>query len=189
MGTLDTTVPQAVQEAINLLGVAPIVVRRVIPTYDLTTGSPDLSIVSNDIVRATGSFITDGFVAEDVVLTAGFSVSGNNGLFTVTAVSATNLTIEEPLTDETAGQGKTLSRVTDYTPRASPRFGYKDREIDGTTILRGDTYILVPALNIGVAPDPQTDVVIINNTQYKIVFNKIVYSGDLAALYRLQLRV
>lgn len=58
--------------------------------------------------RASGSFITDGYRPGQWVTVAGFTAPGDNGLFLVTAVSATDLTVVGTLTDEAAGGGKTV---------------------------------------------------------------------------------
>lgn len=69
----------------------------------------DLSAGGAIYTRASGSFLTDGFSAGMEVLGAGFSNSGNNASYTVTRVSASDLTVDGALTTESAGSGKTLT--------------------------------------------------------------------------------
>lgn len=77
-----------------------------------TTGTPNLAVSSSTIVRASGSWITDGYRQGDIIRTSGFSNSANNADWRVTAVTETVLTIYDPLStmvDETSGGGKTVA--------------------------------------------------------------------------------
>lgn len=80
----------------------------------ISTSGVNLSAdgTANTFTRASGSFVSDGYRAGDIVVTAGFSNSENNGRFRLTGVSATVLTVEEttPVT-ESAGSGKTVDLV------------------------------------------------------------------------------
>jgi hypothetical protein len=73
-----------------------------------TTGSTTLSATTTGYARATGSFVTDGFVIGMELNALGFSVSGNNGARVITAASALALTCSGCAV-ESAGTGKTLS--------------------------------------------------------------------------------
>ncbi len=104
--------------------------------------SPTLTSVANvaassvggvsKFTRASGSWITDGFVGfMSWVLTAGFTTSGNNGYFRVIAVTATDLTVDDPsalLVTEVAGAGKTAIMVYSYFRSTTPRQLLLDRE-------------------------------------------------------------
>lgn len=57
------------------------------------TGATTLDATAGAFSRAAGSFLTDGFEVGDIVTASGFSTSGNNGRFRVTAVAATTLTV------------------------------------------------------------------------------------------------
>lgn len=90
----------------------------------VTSGSLTLSVTSAAYVRASGSWITDGFVVGMEVTGAGCTVAGNNGAHRVTAVSALSLTCGG-LATEVSGSGKTISvgvpafrawENVDYTP-------------------------------------------------------------------------
>lgn len=73
-------------------------------TYvDVSTGAANLAATnSNTYTRASGSFVTDGFVVGDSIYAENFSNAGNNGTKTVIAVTATVLTVAETLTTEAA---------------------------------------------------------------------------------------
>lgn len=58
--------------------------------------------------RASGSFVTDGYRPGDIVKSVGFSTSGNNGTWRVTAVVAATLTVDGPLVAEVSGAGKNI---------------------------------------------------------------------------------
>lgn len=64
--------------------------------------SQSLSATATTFVRATGSFLTDGFVVGDIIAATGFTTPGNLGRFQVTAVTATVLTV-------TALQGQVMA--------------------------------------------------------------------------------
>lgn len=66
-----------------------------------TTGSATLAATVGTITRSTGSFLTDGFAVNDVVINSGFTNAGNNGRFRVSAVVALTLTL-------TALEGQTM---------------------------------------------------------------------------------
>lgn len=66
-----------------------------------TTGSViTISATVGTFVRSTGSFITDGFNVGSVISSSGFVAPGNNGLFVITAMTATVLTVS-PLAGQT----------------------------------------------------------------------------------------
>jgi len=75
----------------------------------VVTGSPTITVNGTNkyFIRSTGSWVTDGFRAGDIITTSGFGDAGNNGTWRVTAVSATNLTVADPdssmVTDATGG--------------------------------------------------------------------------------------
>lgn len=75
----------------------------------VTTGSVTLSATATGYARSSGSFIDDGF-AEGLELDAsGFTKSANNGAHVVTAVTATELTVDGATSAESAASGRTLA--------------------------------------------------------------------------------
>ncbi len=66
-----------------------------------TTGSQSLSAAVGSFNHAAGSFITDGFAVNDIVVSSGFTNAGNLGRFRITALTATAMTV-------TALQGQTM---------------------------------------------------------------------------------
>jgi hypothetical protein len=72
-------------------------------------GNPQLtvSLTGKTITRLTGSYISDGFRIGDEVITSGFSNAGNNGTFTITALTATVMTFGSAtgLANETLASG------------------------------------------------------------------------------------
>lgn len=69
-----------------------------VATY--TTGQQSLSAAVGSFARTTGSFVTDGFSVNEVVVPSGFTNAGNKGRFRVTAVAALTLTVT-PLDGQT----------------------------------------------------------------------------------------
>lgn len=60
--------------------------------YNLTTQTVSVDASAKTFSRSTGSWITDGVMAGDSIVTTGFEDSGNNGTFLVSEVSASAIT-------------------------------------------------------------------------------------------------
>ena len=73
------------------------------------TGSMALATTTSAVTRATGSFITDGFMPGDVVTLAGFATGGNNGVTQVVEVSALSLTVAKTLVADTSAASRTVT--------------------------------------------------------------------------------
>lgn len=67
-----------------------------------------LSSTATTIVRSSGSFVTDGFKTGSVISVTGFTDAGNNGLFVITSMTATILTVSA-----LAGQTRTIEAAGD----------------------------------------------------------------------------
>ncbi len=80
------------------------------PNLVLTTGATSLSATATGYARAAGSFITNGFVPGMQINATGFANAANNGLSTITAVTATTLTVTKAggTVAEAAGANRTL---------------------------------------------------------------------------------
>jgi hypothetical protein len=59
-------------------------------------------------VRSSGSFVTDTFKVGSVISVTGFTDAGNNGLFIITSMTATILTVSA-----LAGQTRTIEAAGD----------------------------------------------------------------------------
>lgn len=88
--------------------------------------------------------------------------------------------------NETTGE-VTLGSATDTTAKASPKFNYERKLIDGALIQENDCYILVFASDLPFTPNEQTLVVRASQT-WKVVSVKAYESGENVAAYELQLR-
>lgn len=80
----------------------------------VTTGSTSLasSTSPNAFTRASGSFVTEGFRPGDIVVASGFATAANNAEFTVSAVSATTLTVIETITvADSSASSRTIALV------------------------------------------------------------------------------
>lgn len=64
---------------------------------------------TSTISRSSGSWVTMGIKAYDLIAVSGAAQSGNNSKFLVLTVSATDLTVAGTLTDESAGNSITLA--------------------------------------------------------------------------------
>ena len=73
-----------------------------------TTGSATLSATLTGYARASGSFITDGFVVGQDVTPSGFTLSGVANAGLITKVEALLLTIDGGRTAQTSGSGRSL---------------------------------------------------------------------------------
>lgn len=77
-----------------------------------TTTGINLSATASAFVRASGSWLTtNNYRPGDIVITTGFTNSGNNGTFRVLTVTATDLTVDAILIVETTGAGKTCNVI------------------------------------------------------------------------------
>lgn len=84
-------------------------------TATKTTGAQSLAATVGTLTRAAGSFVTDGFAVDDVVINSGFTNAGNNGRFRVSAVAATVLTLTalegQTMVVEAAAAGRTVNSL------------------------------------------------------------------------------
>jgi hypothetical protein len=71
-------------------------------TPQVTSTATTMSATATTFTRASGSFATDGFANNDVIVTSGFATAGNNGRFRITNVAALALTV-------TALEGQTMA--------------------------------------------------------------------------------
>lgn len=80
-----------------------------------TTTGVNLAISAGAVTRASGSFLTDGFLLGQLVDLEGWSNSANNQRFKVTAISALSMSIGESATepiDEASASGRTVTAAT-----------------------------------------------------------------------------
>lgn len=81
--------------------------------------------------RASGSFVTDGFVTGMAVLAAGFTATAQNTYWRVVSVTTTDLVVEDLANigvTEAAGAGKSVTITFDTMRLTSPRSIMTDRE-------------------------------------------------------------
>lgn len=81
----------------------------------------------------------------------------------------------------------TASSVVDHSVKITPPRGYKANMIDGEVIQKGDRQCLMEAQDIGFTPTPALQIVYDSET-WEIKGVEEIYSGELIAAYRLQLR-
>lgn len=101
-----------------------------------------------------------------------------------TAATITRST--ESYNPETGAESGAAS--TDYSVNCSPPSPFKENEIDGTHIQRGDVKVLVAAKGLAIAPTSKTDTFTFDSVQYKIVDVDPIYSGSLPAAFELHCR-
>jgi hypothetical protein len=112
----------------------------------VTTGSISMSVAAGKYVRASGSFVTDGFKVGEEITAAGFSAA-NNGTSIITAVTATEITVrDKTLVDEGASASRSIKvvipagrawEVDEYTPTIGRPF-------------IADAYEHLPSVQVGV---------------------------------------
>jgi hypothetical protein len=90
--------------------------------------------------------------------------------------------------------GTSSSGITDYPVTIMPVQEYSNREIDGERIIKGDVKVRLAAKglplvdNVELEPNVETDVLLINNVQFRIVDVGRVTGGVEPAMYVLQCR-
>ena len=102
---------------------------------------------SNKIVRATGSWVTDGFTVNQWVRTRGFSTAANNGLFQVSVVTATDLTLINgtgTLVDEASATARTVQGLFGTTCVAGVNIS-----TTATTVVRASGSFVTDGFRVG----------------------------------------
>jgi len=93
-----------------------------------TSGAQSIAVgaAGKTFTRASGSYVTDGFAVGDYISTFGFTNSGNNGTFLISAVSATVITCSTAtgLVDEGSAAGRTI--MTNIRPSFTFEHGEKN---------------------------------------------------------------
>ncbi len=80
-----------------------------------STGSTTLAATATGYSRPAGDFIADGFRVGMPINATGFGIATNNGPSTITAVTATDLTVTKPgtpLAAEAAAAGRTITNTS-----------------------------------------------------------------------------
>lgn len=83
--------------------------------------------------------------------------------------------------------GKTYTSTTDYNVNGALE-NYADRRIDGSLILSGDLQVTIPARDLAITPDQETDALILDSETWSIVNLSRIYSGEQVAVYQMQVR-
>lgn len=87
-----------------------------------------IASTATTFVRSTGSFVTDGFNVGDVINVTGFTSTGNNGLYLITAMTTTVLTVS-PLAGQThsiEAEGDTVTILAKGKKTFVPTTGHTD---------------------------------------------------------------
>lgn len=134
-------------------------------TTDTGAMSLDADSTLNNFERATGSFVSDGFVIGQWVLAAGFTNAANNGWFKVTAVTALLLTVSGgTLVTETGSGDEQLSAKYmkgGSTPHALSIFK-RWTDIDKEIIFAG---CVADSMSLNIAPEKALDLTFVMNGQ------------------------
>jgi hypothetical protein len=94
-----------------------------------TTGAVTvIASTATTYVRSTGSFVTDGFKVGDVINVSGFTSTGNNGLYLITAMTTTILTVSALAgqTHSIEAEGDTVTILTKGKKTFVPTTGHTD---------------------------------------------------------------
>jgi hypothetical protein len=103
-----------------------------------TATSGDLTFsTGKTITSATIDFETEGFEEDMLIQVAGATSTGNNRIFTITAVSSGEITVNEAVTGST-GDASTGITITEYDPGLEV-CGFYNWNIDATAELYEDT--------------------------------------------------
>lgn len=123
-------------------------------------GATDGTTTANTIVRATGSWLTDGYRVGDVVTITGDATTANNDLrVRVTAVNATTLTLAAtPLTANATARAFTVTRLKKVITPAVPIFHsyaveQHDLDIDESELFLG---VRLGGLTLSLRPNAMT---------------------------------
>lgn len=134
-----------------------------------TTGSVVVlaAAAAGTFTRSAGSFVTDGFNVGTVLEVAGFTDSGNNGLFYLKSMTSTVLTVAplqgQTMTDEAEGDSVTISEKGKKT--YVPSTGHTDDSFTAeeyypdTTISRTFLGEQVNSMSVGISPNAMASIV------------------------------
>jgi hypothetical protein len=136
---------------INVGGVAFIAGDNFVVPVGVTSGSLTVDFIpGRTITRGSGSFVTDLFEVGDTVVVAGAADAANNATFTLAAVTALVLTVNEDLTTAAADAGVTIietvtsgSLTVDFdnaaetATRASGSFITDGFKVGGSVVIAG----------------------------------------------------
>lgn len=116
-------------------------------TVDSAATALQMVAATPKIVRATGSWVTDGFAVNQWVRTRGFATAANNGLFKVSAVSATDLTLG-------AGTGTPANDASVLGPVVQGLYGTsavagQNIETTATTVVRASGSFITDGFLVG----------------------------------------
>jgi len=98
----------------------------------MTAANLQAIAASSTIVRATGSFLTDGFVVGQWVKTTGFTAAANNGIFLITALTATIMTVfpTATLVDEVSTAGRSISGKFARNGTTPVSYVFEEQDLD-----------------------------------------------------------
>lgn len=98
------------------------------------------------------------------------------------------VTVLTPGTYDPATDTQLAGSSTDVSVSASPPLKYKKSEIDGTSILRGDSFVIIPASDLVVDFFNNMSKYGANGETFTIIMKEEIWSGDEISAYKLQLR-
>jgi hypothetical protein len=128
-----------------------------------------VNAVASAFERSAGSWITDGFRVGMVVRSSGFATAGNNGLFVVSGVTATDLTVvafdaTSPLVNEAETATVTVAAPGEYSFIPNSTSGRTDDSFTieewypDTTISRTFLGMQVDTMAMNIAPNSMVTV-------------------------------
>jgi hypothetical protein len=130
----------------------------------LTATTISAAATTNKFVRGSGSWITDGYKVGDLVKVTGFVTVGNNGKFTVTGVTATDLVVDAVLINEAAGPsvtvavpGKKLAIPILPSNRTNESFTI-EQYFDSISVSRVATGVKVGGASVSIQPNAMATV-------------------------------
>lgn len=128
---------------------------KVNPTVDFVDSNPDT------ITRGSGSWITDGFEPGQWINVHEANISGNNGSYLITGVTATTLTLDasEAVTADTGDTTATLEGINGMLYFISCSSG--DCYIDNCNFTGG------ASTSLAAAAGATTDLMVVTNSTYK----------------------
>ncbi len=121
--------------------------------FTSTAGADTLFVnATSKITRTGGSWVTDKCLVNMKIRTTGAGQSANNAVFTVTAVSALEITVSEALTQEAAGQDVKIQSIYFENGVFENSFAIEQRMND---ITQFDLYtgVKVSTMRVSAAPD------------------------------------
>ena len=149
-------------------------------TANITEVNFDASAGTITRDAGSGDFITNGATVGDTIYIAGPENAGNNGFFTLSAVTGTVLTVNETLTND--DDADTAAQIYKIAPPVIPFAAYDGTDATITASVISTVVGQSTTADLDTSSEVTQDIIIVNEEQNSLDLDTIADSGDIAIL-------